>query len=195
MTLKKGSLKVKLAILMVLLIPLFFGFRVNYLIPLTIHFTFWDILLVLFGSLILLILGYFIIIQAYDKKDLESMKSHEVVNGFLAHEYTSFLITFSVTMIMEELIFRFYILGLLDLFLDFDIAILLGSVIFSLYHIHVWFAFRSYRILGSYLIFAFLLGLLTGFVYFKLGLMVCILIHFGIVLIIYWKMARNIYAL
>jgi len=195
MTLKKGSLKVKLAIVMVLLIPIFFGFQVNYLFPFTLHYTFWDILIISFGSLILLLLGYFIIIRAYDKKDLQSIESHEVVSGFISHEYTSVLIIFLITMGMEELIFRFYILGLLNLFLDLGVAILLASGIFSLYHIHVWFSFKSYKILGSYLIYAFLLGLLTGFVFFKLGLFVCILIHFGMVLIIYWKIARKINAL
>ena len=191
MMLRKEILNIKLAIIMVLLIPIFFGFRVEYLLPFTLQYTFLDILIIIIGSTGLLFFGYFAVIRAFQEEDIEKMRKHEVVNAFVNNQFKPILITFLVTMILEELIFRFYIIGLLDLVLYYYIALIIASCIFSLYHIHIWFSFKSIRILGIYLLFSFLLGLLNGFVLFKLGLFCCILIHYLLVLVLYWKISQK----
>ncbi|TFF97950.1 MAG: CPBP family intramembrane metalloprotease [Promethearchaeota archaeon] len=188
----KNSLNLKLAILMVLLIPIFFGFRVEYLVPLFLYYTIWDILIIALGLVGLLFFGYFLIIRIFSKEDLEKMKSHEIVYALIVKNFRPLIINFLATMILEELIFRFYVIGVLDMILDWTVAIILSSIIFSLYHIHIWFSFKNSKILAVYLIYAFLLGILNGIIYFKLGLVFCILIHYGLVLILYSGIARKI---
>ena len=65
--------------------------------------------------------------------------------------------------IMEELIFRYYLLGFLALTLHLELAIsiLISSLVFSLYHIHTWFTFKSSKILLINISYTLILGLFT----------------------------------
>lgn len=132
MKLKKGSLNLKLALLMILLIPIFFGFRVEFLMPFSLQSTVFDIIIIVAASAGLLFFGYFIIIRTLDEEAIKIMHEHEVVNAFINKKAKPILINFSITMVLEELIFRFYIIGVLDLFLGYLIALFLSSIIFSL---------------------------------------------------------------
>jgi membrane protease YdiL (CAAX protease family) len=177
--------RIKLIIVIILLLPLFFGYNIQYLFfnPLnTLHF-----IIISCGTIILLLFGYFFITPFINPQQLEEIKKHEVIDAFLRKDYSALYMGFLLSMILEELIFRFYIGGILIDYFALYLVVLLSSIIFSLYHIHIWFAFKNIRITLMYIGFSFLLGILNGFVLFSLGLFFCIILHYGIVLLCYWK--------
>jgi membrane protease YdiL (CAAX protease family) len=98
-------------------------------------------------------------------------------------------------MINEELLFRYYLIGFLVNQLKYGIiaAIIISSLLFSLYHIHCWFSFKNLRILMLNLIYSFLLGLYNSYVVIILGIFPCILIHFGLALSLYYDLYKKYY--
>ena len=176
-----------------LLIPIFFGIYANFLTVSEISLEI--MLLLLIGFVLLLALGKVMEMFLYGKKSKEEMKQHDVIRAFLNEEgKIVLLVFFPLTMIMEELIFRYYLIGFLLSPLNLEIisTIMISSLIFSLYHIHTWFRFKDLKILISYLIFSFLLGIYNAYLLFALGIFACIIVHFSLVFVIYYNLYKKL---
>ncbi|MHA2035961.1 MAG: CPBP family glutamic-type intramembrane protease [Promethearchaeota archaeon] len=161
-----------------LILPVFFGLYVeNLFLQVSNLYT----LLVLFGGLIVLVsLGELMDIFGFNKESLELIKDHDIIKSLISKKNRlGILVLFLMTMIMEELIFRYYLISVLydTLNLNIFIVLLISSVLFTLYHIHIWFKFRNIRILGTFLCNSFLLGFFLGFIFLTLGFFACVIIH------------------
>lgn len=146
-------------------------------------------LIFLLGFLILIMIGKAIEIYAYNAEIIRTMEKHDVINSFV--EKNNKLIRwlgFLVIMVIEELIFRYYLIGLLvnPLQLGKLLAILISSLIFSIYHIHTWFSYKKLRILIIYLFYSFVLGLYNGYLLLTIGIIPCILTHYSLAYILYY---------
>ena len=106
-----------------------------------------------------------------------------------------FPIYFPIIMTIEELIFRYYLIGFLlnQLKLDIISAILIASAIFSIYHIHTWFGFKNLRILLINLALSFLLGLFNGWILLTLGIFPCIIVHYAVAMLLYHTIYKRNY--
>jgi membrane protease YdiL (CAAX protease family) len=152
-------------------------------------------LVVLFGFAILLGLGKLIELFMYNDSSKEKMRQHDVVSTLLNKKgFTLLLVFLILTMVMEELIFRYYLIGLLlnELLVGSFSAIVISSIIFSVYHFHIWFRFKDFRILVSYLVISFLLGIYNGVVLLTLGIFPCIILHTLLVFILYYNLYRKL---
>jgi membrane protease YdiL (CAAX protease family) len=97
-------------------------------------------------------------------------------------------------MIMEELIFRYYLIGFLVSTLQqkIGISVIVSAVLFSLYHIHTWFTYKSLKILFINLSYTLLLGAFLGFTFFTLGIIFCVVVHYILALYLWYSIFRNI---
>ncbi len=176
----------------ILIIPIFFEVFIDFLFIWQINIDIFLILLLgLFG---LLFIGKLIEIFVFNSQNIEIMKKHDVINALIKKNNKLVLwIFFPITMIMEELIFRYYLISVIILLfkLDFFSSILISSIIFSLYHIHTWFFFKNLTILIINLIYSFILGLFNGFVFLTLGLFPCIIFHSAIAFFFYYNIFRR----
>ncbi len=176
----------------ILIIPIFFEIFIDFLFIWQINiYIFLILLLGLFG---LLFIGKLIEIFVFNSQNIEIMKNHDVINALIKKNNKLVLwIFFPITMIMEELIFRYYLISVIILLfkLDFFSSILISSIIFSLYHIHTWFFFKNLTILIINLIYSFILGLFNGFVFLTLGLFPCIIFHSAIAFFFYYNIFRR----
>ena len=176
-----------------LLIPIFFGIYANFLTVSEISLEI--MLLLLIGFVLLLALGKVMEMFLYGKKSKEKMKQHDVIRAFLNEEgKIVLLVFFPLTMIMEELIFRYYLIGFLLSPLNLEIisTIMISSLIFSLYHVHTWFRLKDLKILISYLIFSFILGIYNAYLLFTLGIFACIIVHFSLVFMMYYNLYKKL---
>ncbi len=176
-----------------LIIPIFFGIYIDFLIVNEISLG--VVLFLLIGFVILLGLGKAMERFVYNERSKELMKQHDVVTALLkGKDKTVLLIFFPLTMIMEELIFRYYLIGVFlnELTVGYILAILVSSIVFSLYHIHIWFRFKDINILFSYLISSFLLGIYNGIILLTLGIIACIIVHTTLVLILYYNLYKKL---
>jgi membrane protease YdiL (CAAX protease family) len=169
-----------------LIIPMFFGIYLEYLFiregGLVVIFN------IILGLAIFLILNRLIVVYGYDSQSFGAIKKQDVIDAMISKNQKAVIWIFlPMTMLFEELIFRYYMIGFLlnQGGLNMFSAILISSIAFSLYHIHIWFRFKKLRILLIYLGDSFLLGLFNGYILLTLGLIPCILIHFALVLIQY----------
>ncbi|MFO7794795.1 MAG: CPBP family intramembrane glutamic endopeptidase [Promethearchaeati archaeon] len=178
---------IKIIIVMFLITPIFFGFSIEYLFPWRINII--NITLIISGIFILYLLSYLTVRYQINQKIFDIMKDHEVVNAFLESKYFVIFTSFLVTIIMEELIFRFYIIGVLIHLMGPIYVILISSSIFSLYHLHIWFSHHNKAITFLYIGYSFLLGLLNAYVFLNLGIFFAILIHYILALIFYFEIA------
>jgi len=171
-------------ICIILLLPIFFGIYIEYL---SIRESTLNVIFIfILGLIILLFINIMTVVYCYDTHSLEVFKEHDVINALITKENKPKLLLFLLLiMIIEELIFRYYLIGFLLTQLELDVitAILVSSIIFSLYHIHMWFKFKNLRILIIYLSHSFLLGLFNGYILLTLGIIPCILVHYSLVLI------------
>lgn len=186
-TLEKNKKYIIISIVSLLLIlPMFFGLYIENLFTQIINIY---TLLVLFGGLVVLLtLGELMDIFVLDTKSLELIKEHDVIQALITKKKRLVLFSlFLITMIMEELIFRYYFLSLLfhSLTLDLILVLSISSLVFSLYHIHIWFTYKNLRIFGIFFINSFLLGFLLGFIFLTLGFFFCVLVHSLVALLFY----------
>jgi membrane protease YdiL (CAAX protease family) len=175
-----------------LFIPIVFGLYIQNIMVIIIDPIF--ILPFLFGSLILLSLGKLIEIFIFNMKNVEMMRKHDVMNALINKENRIVIwFFFPLTMIMEELIFRYYLIGFLinSLNLDYISVILISAIVFSLYHIHTWFSFKNLTILMINLVYPFLMGLYLGYIFLNLGILPCILIHYILAFFLYFSLYRR----
>ncbi len=188
----KKNIAITLAVI-ILLFPLFFGIYTEFLF--INDFTLFTLAYLLIGFVLLLVLGKVIEHFMYKGVSKEIMKHHEVINALLnKNSKTLLFVFFPLTMIMEEFIFRYYLIGILlyQLKSGLFLAILISSVIFSLYHLHIWFKFKNLKILISYLISSFLLALYNGYLLTTLGIFVCIIVHTILVFILYYNLYNKL---
>lgn len=177
----------------VLLIPIFYGIYADFLTVSEISLEI--LLLLLIGFVLLLALGKVMELFLYGKKSKEKMKQHDVIRALLNEEgKIVLLVFFPLTMIMEELIFRYYLIGFLLNHLNLELisTIMISSLIFSLYHVHTWFRFKDLKILISNLLFSFLLGIYNAYLLFTVGIFACIVVHFSLVFVIYYNLYKKL---
>jgi membrane protease YdiL (CAAX protease family) len=174
------------------IIPTFFGIFIEFLFISQLNLI--ELVVIGVSALLLITLSIFLEKFIFTEESLEIIKEHELISALISRKnLIKILFIFSLTMIMEEFIFRYYSIGILFylLKLTFFQSVVISSIIFSLYHIHFWFKFKNQRITFLFIIFSFFLGLLNGFVLFTLGLVLCILIHYIIAFISYYSISRK----
>lgn len=175
----------------VLIVPILFGlYTENFIVR---DADLYTILLLILGFSLLLFIGKIINFFGFNNYDIELMRRHDVINAFINNNRIVLWIFFPVTMIMEELIFRYYLISFLatTLQLKLILSILISSIAFSLYHIHTWFSYKSQAILLINLSYTLLLGFYLGCLFYTLGFIVCILIHYLIALYLYYNLYRK----
>ena len=188
----KKYLFITLAVI-ILIFPLFFGIYTEFLI--INDFTLFILAYLVIGFVFLLVLGKVMEHFMYKGANKEIMKHHDVINALLnKNGKIILLVFFPLTMIMEEFIFRYYLMGLLlfQLKLGLILVILISSVFFSLYHLHIWFKFKNLKILISYLISSFLLAIYNGYLLITLGIFACIIVHTILVFILYYNLYKKL---
>ncbi|MFX1281569.1 MAG: lysostaphin resistance A-like protein [Promethearchaeota archaeon] len=170
----------------ILIIPPFFDVYPDFLAVKSIKLQ--EILFIILGCLLLFLIGLFINFFGFNQADIENMRNHTVIEALINKNNVILWIFFPVTMLMEELLFRYYILSFLSSTLEFTIllSVLISSIAFSLYHIHTWFTFKSQKILFVNLSYTFILGLILGYVFFMSGIIPCILIHYLVAFNLYY---------
>jgi membrane protease YdiL (CAAX protease family) len=177
----------------ILLIPIYFGLFTRYLLIKEFNFS---ILLTLIISIIFFI-AFSLIIQkyGYDKSTISLMVNHDVTATFLGNgNKLILLVFFPLTMLMEELIFRYYLIGFMETILHLDVIliVLLSSLIFSVYHLHFWFKFKNVRLTMIFIIGSFVMGIFLSFILMTLGLIFCVVVHFTLTLLMYYNLANKI---
>ncbi|MHA2390573.1 MAG: CPBP family intramembrane glutamic endopeptidase [Promethearchaeota archaeon] len=174
-----------------LIIPIFFGvYTENFIAK---ERDLLTVLTLVMGMLIFIFFSRIINIFGYNKKNIDLMRNQNVVEALLHKNQIILWFFFPLTMIMEELIFRYYIISFLfsTLQLNIILTIVLSSISFSLYHIHTWFYFKNVTILLINLSYTLLLGLFNGYIFFTLGIIPCIIIHFLIAFYSYHNLYRR----
>jgi hypothetical protein len=175
----------------ILIIPIIFRVFIEYFLIREVNITLISVLIL--GASIIILIGFLIEAYAYDSRLLELIKEHDVIDALINKNNRGLILFFfSVTMIMEELIFRYYSIGILNslLELNYFLTILISSTAFSLYHIHVWFSFKNLRLLLINLFYPFLMGLYLGYVFLTYGYWSSFLTHFIIAFIMHYNLYR-----
>ena len=190
--LSKKYLTITFAVI-ILIVPLFFDIYTEYLF--INDLSLFSLAYLLLGFVLLLVLGKVIEVFMYKGVSKENMKHHDVINALLNKDSKIILLVFfPLTMIMEEFIFRYYLIGYLinQLKLEILIVILISSIIFSLYHIHIWFRFKDFKIFVVYLIFSLFLGIYNGYILLSLGIFACIITHSILVFLLYYNLYKKL---
>jgi len=183
-------------IVIILIIPIVFGFYNEYLTYNELNY--YVILTIIVGFLILLLFGKLIELYAYDEKSIQILKQHDVIDTLIENKNKSvLLIFFPLTMVMEELIFRYYVIGFLYIQLQLEVfaGLFISSIIFSLYHIHTWFSYKNIRISIIYIGYSFFMGLFLGYILLTVGVFPCILIHSSLAFIMYFSIYNRYFKL
>lgn len=171
---------------------MFFGVFLEYF---TIRDLNWFIIFIfIIGLSILLFLGKIIEIFGYNNKNVEVIRKQDVINALIHQDNRIIIwIFFPIIIVIEELVFRYYIIGILVDLLELEsiIAIFISSLAFSLYHIHIWFRYKNLTILLINIGYPFLMGLYFGFIFLTLGIIPCILVHYIIALFLYYNIYRR----
>lgn len=152
------------------------------------------ILITIIGLFILLFIGKIVEIFGYNRKIVEFLRKNDVINALINGRSKLIIwFFFPIIIITEELIFRYYTIGFLDYTLELEpvIVIFLSSLFFSIYHIHIWFRYKNSIILLVNLGYPFLLGLYTGYIFLRVGIIPCILVHFFLALYGYYSIYRQ----
>jgi len=190
--LSKKDLTITFAVIL-LIVPLFFFIYTEYLF--INDFSFFSLAYLLLGFVLLLVLGKVMEFFMYKGVSKDVMKHHDVIDALLNKDGKIILLVFfPMTMIMEEFIFRYYLIGYLinQLKLEILLVILISSIIFSLYHIHIWFRFKDFKIFLAYIIFSLFLGFYSGFILLSLGIFACIITHSILVFLLYYNLYKKL---
>jgi len=192
--LKFGIKYLAITVVVILLIfPIFFGIYIDFLF--VSEFSLGIILFLLIGFVCLLGFGKLMEFFMYSEKSKELMKQHDVVKALMnGNDIFVLLVFFPLTMIMEEFIFRYYLIGMLlfELKLGLFLAILISSALFSLYHLHIWFRFKNLEIFIAYLSYSLFLGIYNGFILLSLGIFACIITHSILIFISYYNLYKKL---
>ncbi|MFX1586945.1 MAG: CPBP family intramembrane glutamic endopeptidase [Promethearchaeota archaeon] len=184
---KKIKYSIIIIIFVLLTIPIYFNVFIDFFF--INEFNLPISLILLIGFLTLFLIGKVIEVYGYNAEIIKVMEKHDIINSFVGSNNRIIrLLGFLVIMIIEELVFRYYLIGLLVIqsYLGEMLVILISSLIFSIFHIHTWFSYRNFRILVIFLIYSFFLGLFNGYLLLTLGIMPCILVHYSLAYILYY---------
>ena len=152
------------------------------------------IIVLISGILFFLIIGKLVEIYCYNYQNVRLLRKQDVIKVLISKKNKIILwVFFPMIMTIEELIFRYYLLGFLVITLKSEIilSLFISSLIFSLFHIHTWFSYKNFRILLINLGIPFFLGIYNGFILVNLGILPCIIIHYGVVMILYYNIYRR----
>jgi membrane protease YdiL (CAAX protease family) len=179
-------------ITLLLIIPIFFGVYVESISVKTFNLIIF--LTLIAGLFIVFAVGELADIYVLTKESLNYMKEHDVLQALINKENRFLiLVLFIITMVMEELIFRFYVIGFLaqTLGLSIPISLFISSIAFSLYHIHTWLTYKDIRISVVYISNSFLLGLFVGFIFITLGIIFSIIFHSILAFLFYFNLYKR----
>ena len=182
-------------VVIIAIIPLIYGYNLQSIAIITCNFNLIAVLAL--GLVILFLLGRLIFSTLLDEKSISLMENHDMIDSFIKknQKWTKWFI-FPLTMLMEELIFRFYAISIIINLIKLNpfFAIIISSSIFAVYHIHFWIRLKNFRIFISFFILSFLLGLLNGYAFIYFGLLACFFIHYGMAFELYFYLYRKFYA-
>ena len=182
-------------VVIIAIIPLIYGYNLQSIAIITCNFNLIAVLAL--GLVILFLLGRLIFSTLLDEKSISLMENHDMIDSFIKknQKWTKWFI-FPLTMLMEELIFRFYAISIIINLIKLNpfLAIIISSSIFAVYHIHFWIRLKNFRIFISFFILSFLLGLLNGYAFIYFGLLACFFIHYGMAFELYSYLYRKFYA-
>jgi len=184
---KKIKYTIIVIIFLLLTIPIYFSVFLEFFYINEFNLTISLILVI--GFLTLFLIGKIIEVYGYNAEIIKIMEKHDIINSFVGSNNKIIrLLGFLVIMIIEELVFRYYLIGLLVIqsYLGEMLVILISSLIFSIFHIHTWFSYKNVRILVIFLIYSFFLGLFNGYLLLTLGIIPCILVHYSLAYILYY---------
>jgi membrane protease YdiL (CAAX protease family) len=175
-------------IFLILIMPMFFGVYIDYVFIREVNL--FVLLILIIGFFLLLFVGKLIEIYGYNSKIMALMENHDIINALInKNEKVVLWVFFPTIIIIEELLFRYYIVGFLTVQLNFEMILvaLISSVLFSLYHIQMFRYLNSLRSLIINLSYSFLLGLYNSFVVLTVGIIPCIIIHYCLVFYLYYS--------
>ena len=181
-------------VVIIAIIPLIYGYNLQSIAIITCNFNLIAVLAL--GLVILFLLGRLIFSTLLDEKSISLMENHDMIDSFIKkNQKWSKWFIFPLTMLMEELIFRFYAISIIiDLIkLSPFLAVIISSSIFAVYHIHFWIRLKNFRIFISFFILSFFLGLLNGYAFIYFGLLACFIIHYGMAFELYFYLYRRFY--
>jgi membrane protease YdiL (CAAX protease family) len=98
---------------------------------------------------------------------------------------------FPLTMIFEELLFRYWLLALSFPTAIPIIRILVNAFLFSFYHLHIYVTTRNCRLTSQFLVISFFLGLLCAAFALSIGWVAALVCHWGSVFFVYWRFSRE----
>jgi len=183
-------------LLVILILPMFFGLYLEYL---TIRKVSWLLVIIaIFSFIILLFLVKIIEVFGYNQEIFSVLSEHDVLFALINKNNKEIIwIFFPIIIITEELMFRYYCIGFLvsSVKLGSLEAVFISSIIFALYHIHIWFRFKNLRIFLIFLVFSFLLGLYTGYLVLYVGLIPCILVHYIVAFFSFYSLYRRYFSI
>jgi len=156
----------------------------------SVSFTIYSITIIL-GACVFLI-GTGISLSNFIMRDsIIKMKEHIVVRAIMERRYFDLWFIFPVTMIFEELLFRLFLFELLYSYFDLITTIYIGTIIFSLFHLHT-LSFKDINITLAFVILSIFLGVVLNFFFYFFGLIFCIFIHWLCVFIIFLNIENKI---
>ncbi|MFX1498558.1 MAG: type II CAAX prenyl endopeptidase Rce1 family protein [Promethearchaeota archaeon] len=184
---KNTGYTIRFFIFLLLIIPIFLNVFLKFFFIREINL--FIILILIFGFVVLFILGKIIEIYGYNVETVHIIEKHDVIKSFIkSNNKLIRWLEFLLIMITEELIFRYYLIGIFFnlLHLEILVAIIISSLIFSFYHIHTWFSYKNVRIVAIFLFYSFFLGLYNGYLLLTLGIIPCIFVHYTLAYILYY---------
>ncbi len=143
---------------------------------------------IIFGGIIALIIIAEGIISIVNKKQIDDVSKLSFIVTIRSMNRYSLLVTYPLTLLCEELLFRGIVFNLLLENTSIFNAIFISAGIFGLYHIHILIAYKNPAITLVYIIYSFLLGLLLGRVVLYFGILACWAIHLILISYIYLRL-------
>ncbi len=143
------------------------------------------------GLFFFLILSELLIELVLKKYYLDELKKHDMINAFITKNRKILFLMFPITMLMEELLFRYYLAILIFVYFGAIASILISSAFFALYHFHFLNLFKKTGLILVFVGYSFLLGIYLTYLLLNFGLMSCIILHFGIVYFTYYEIYRK----
>jgi len=127
-----------------------------------------------------------IFINFYQKDSIEKLRNHFMISALIKKNYTVLLFNFPLVIIFEELLFRLFIFTFLYNIFGYISAGIVSTLIFGIYHIHIWFEFKDKKITFSFITISISLGLILSACLVFFGIITCIFIHYFVVLFLFY---------
>ena len=152
--------------------------------------------LINFGIILLIIILFelfaIIFIDFFQKDSIEKMRNHLVIDAIIKKKNKVIFFHFPLIIIFEEFLFRLLIFTILYNLFGYYLGSLINTLIFGIYHIHIWFEFKDKKITFSLIMISISLGLILCACLVIFGILVCVVIHYLLVLILLYYMKTRI---